>query len=788
MQDILFSFLEPELENPDEKRLQPASYLRKVFFADGQIVKATLYTTGLGVYVPYLNGADVSTSLLMPGFTNYHKRVQYFAADVTAYVRPGKNVIAAVLGDGWYRGCLGAFSKRAFYGNKLKFAAALELVTADGIRWIYTDEETKATQDGPIRGNDLKTFEIMDSTRELPHWNEPGFDDSGWHSCAASSYAGEVIPQQGENISEHEHFSPKVLHTPNGETVLDFGQNMSGHVSFTVTGTHGTKVMLEMGETLDENGNFTVRNLVAVESKDGTVVPEPAVEAGMEIPANTLGQKLVYILKDGTQSYRSTFLISGFRYVRLTNWPEEVKAENFEAIAVYADLSYQGSFRCFNEKINRLVENVRWAQKSNFVDVPTDCPTRERAGWTGDVNVFSETACCLSDTRKFLHKWLQDFISLQREDGSLPFIVPEIPMFSDGVDMQNLPYSSAGWSDALLNVPLVLYCFYGDQDILELVYDAAKKYVDFNARRAQQKHKLHFYKLGAHYKYILDTGYHWGEWLEPGSSMMKDSIRALMFPDSEVATAWFWHSADQLRQMAEILGRSEDAQKYGALAQNIRRAYRKEFMPFGTVSSKRQCRYVRPVYIGLADEKQSRKIVRKLNAMVQKNGYKVGTGFLTTYQILQVLTDYGYGETAYKMLTQPDCPGWMYEISKGATSIWENWMGIDANGVPKDSQNHYAMGAAVAWLFSHIGGIKPTAPGFSEVEIRPCPVGDLQWAEASYESIHGRIISRWERKGTEFLLNLTIPAGITARVIMPDGSTKTVTGNTQLHCTYRKAE
>lgn len=780
MKEPRFCFVEPELEKPEEKKLQPASYIRKVFYEDRKVIKATLYTTGLGVYVPFINGCDVSSSLLMPGFTNYNKRVQYFSADVTEQICKGENVIAAAIGDGWYRGSLGAFSKRAFYGNKIKFAAVLELETEEGICRVYTDENTKACQDGPLRGNDLKTFEIVDMTKEMEGWNQPGYDDEEWHSCVVSSYDGEIIVQQGENIKEHECFIPKIINTPNGDTILDFQQNLSGHVEFTVTGAAGTKVTLEMGETLDEDGNFTIKNLSEVKCEK--------IAESMEIPESVLGQTLVYILKDGTQSYKPAFLVSGFRYIRVTGWPEEVKAENFKAIAVYGDLAYGGRFTCSNEKINRFVENVRWSQKANFLDIPTDCPTRERAGWTGDVNVFAETACYLSDTRKFLKKWLQDFVSLQKEDGSLPFIVPEVPMFTDGVDMQNLPYSSAGWSDALLNVPLIMYQFYGDKEIIRLVYDTAKRYVDFNTNRAKDKHKLHFYKLGRHYQYILDTGYHWGEWLEPGSSMMKDSVRALSFPDAEVATAWFYHSADQLSQMAEILGKKDDQHKYRALAQNIRNAYRKEFLKRGSVHSKRQCRYVRPVSMGLTDETQSVKIVRQLKKKCEKNQYKIGTGFLTTYQILQVLTDYGYGETAYKMLTQSSCPGWMYEIDQKASTVWENWLGIDENGVPKDSQNHYAMGAAAAWLFSRVGGITPMKPGFSEVKIQPFAVGELTWAETSYTSMYGEISVKWERKGKQFCIQISLPENVSALVVMPDGKQYTVLKGTEIQCELQEGE
>lgn len=772
--EILFQFVEPEPETPDKGRLQPASYIRKVFEVESPVRRATLYTTALGVYEPYVNGEKVETAKLMPGFTNYRKRVQYFKTDVTGLVKEGRNVMGAVVGDGWYRGSLGAYSERAYYGDKIRFAASLEVQTERGTSWFYTDEGTKATQDGPIQGNDIKTFEIVDMAKEMDGWSGPKFDDGAWHLCRPYSYEGEVTLAEGEKITEHESFKPQVLRTPSGEVVLDFGQNMSGHVEFTVTGHAGDRVTLEMGETLDEEGNFTTKNLSEVSAGK--------VEKNMEIPKSVLGQTLVYTLKEGSQTYASTFLVSGFRYVRVTDWPEPVEAGNFRAIAIYADMGYGGEFSCSNEKINRLVSNVRWSQKSNFVDVPTDCPTRERAGWTGDVNVFAETACYLADTRKQLYKWLHDFVGLQREDGSLPFIVPEVPMPREGADMQNLPYSSAGWSDALLNVAMVLYRFYGDDAGIRLVYEAAKKYVDYNARRAKEKHKFHFYKFGKHYQYILDTGYHWGEWLEPGNNMTTDAIKALMFPDAEVATAWFYHSAKQLGEMAAILHKAEDEKTYKGLAGEIRKAYRKEFLRFGRVRSKRQCRYVRPLSMGLVDSNEAKKNAARLNDMCVKNGYKVGTGFLTTWQILQTLSEYGYGENAYRMLVQEQCPGWMYEIGKGATTIWENWMGIDGDNVPKDSQNHYAMGAAVAWLFSHVGGIRPLEPGFGKALICPHAVGDLAWAKTVYGSVHGRIEVEWKREGKQFTVRVSLPEDVKGVLVLPDGNREEIAGIQERTC------
>lgn len=742
-----FQFIEPELGEIDKKSRQPASYIRKRIFIGSHVKKATLYITALGVYKGYLNGTEIDPQVLLPGFTNYRARVQYQSYNVTDKLIPGENVIAAVVGDGWYRGSLGIQSKRNVYGSKVGFAAILEVEDENGVRRIETDETWKASQEGMVRINDLKTYEIVDRRMENIGWDSIGFDDNSWHGCVKCEYTGCTVPHEGESILEHERFPAKLLCTPDGSTILDFGQNLSGHVEFTVTGKAGTKVSLTMGETLDENGNFTLKNLYA---------------EGGSFLSGELGQQLIYTLKEGTQTYKSLFLISGYRFVKLDNWPEEIKAENFSSIAIYSDLKAAGDFSCSNAMVNQLVSNVRWSQRSNFVDIPTDCPTRERAGWTGDINVFSETALYMTDAKQFLLKWLHDFITLQNPNGGLPYIVPEIPL-------SHMPDSSAGWSDAIANIPMILYRFYGDKEILSEAYDTVKRFVDFDIKRAKKRNILHLFITGKHFRYVLDTGFHWGEWLEPGSVMTNDAIKAIFFPDSEVATAWLYHTTKQLSQMAEILGKEEDATHYASLSEQIRAAYKTEFLKNGKVESTRQCRYVRPVSMGLVEQKEAAAIVSTLNQMCIHNNYRIGTGFLTTYKLLPVLCDYGYAETAYKILENTECPGWLYEVKKGATTTWENWLGIDEKGVPKDSQNHYAPGSVVAWLFSYCAGIKPLEPGFSKIQIKPVPGGSLTWAKASYESCKGRIVSDWSIENGQFRLHVEIPEEVNAEIILPSG-------------------
>lgn len=757
-----FQWIKPETQKFDPKTQQPASYIRKEFTIEKPVRKATAYMTAMGCYIPYLNGERLSDRLLLPGFTDYTKRVQVQEYDVTGRLRVGKNAVGCVVGDGWYRGNLGAFNKRNVYGTALMFACTIIAETDDGTVTIQSGADWKATQNGPLRENDLKLCEIYDARKEMPGWAEAGFDDSGWHACVAVASPCSEVADEGETVTEHERFPANLLHTPDGNTVLDFGQNLAGHVRFTVSGQAGTSVSLTMGEALDESGNFTLANL------QGT---------GRSAEVMCVGQKLIYVLKEGQQTYTSHFLISGYRYVLLENWPEEVRAENFASVAIYSDLRTTGTFECSNPLINRFVQNVMWSLRSNFVDIPTDCPQRERAGWTGDISVFIDSANYLVDTRKFLRKWLRDLAGMQKPSGEVPVIAPTVPLIGVGS-------SSAGWSDAIATVPFAQYWAYEDKELLREIYPFAKRWVDFNEKRAKKRNILNFPKKWFREKYVLDTGFHFGEWLEPGGDNLKDGLKAFIHPDYEAATAWFYYSAKIVSDMAEVLGEKEDQKKYRTLASKIETAYQQYFLPTGNVVSLRQCKYVRPLYMGLAAEGEAQEIAERLNDLARANQYKIGTGFMTTYQVLNVLTDFGYAETAYKMMENESCPGWLYEVKQGATTVWEGWDAIRDGKLKPLSLNHYAPGAAVSWLFSRCAGIRPLKPGYQEVLIKPVPGGSLTYAKASYESIAGMIRSSWKIENGEFILNIEIPNGLWAKVELPDGTIYDGASSNEYRCPW----
>ena len=725
----------------DTKKRQPAMYARRAFTVDRPVKRASLRMTALGVYAGYLNGEKLGEQYLTPGYTDYNYRVQYQEYDVTTQLVQGENTLSAVVGDGWYRGAVGIGSKRNCYGEKTAWGFDLVLEYKGGRKEVLeADKDVLVCTDGPLRENDLKVIEKFDAAKVCKDWQQ----------AVPLKYKGTVVPEEGERILGHEPLKPEVLKTPNGETVLDFGQNHSGHVKFTVSGKAGQTVRLTMGEALDENGNFTQKNLVA---------------EGAALISGEVGQALEYTLKEGPQEYEPLFLISGYRYVLVEDWPEEVRAEHFVSIPIYSNLKEIGTFECSNPLIDRFVENSAWSRRSNFVDIPSDCPTRERAGWSGDINVYGETALYMADMRKFLKKWFEDFKLEQGKDGSLPYVIP------DG-GYSKYQRSCTGWSDALVNLSWELYWFTGDKTVLEKNYDACKKFLEYQIRRARKYNPL----VSEHGKYIIERGYHYGEWLEPTRPMYKDFIRNFFGPDTEVTTAWFYHSAKQLSQMAEVLGKKKDTEQYAKLAENIRKSYRKTFLLKPALNSDRQCRLVRPVAMGLADEKDAAVLTKELADRTAANGYTIGTGFLTTWKVLEVLTEAGYIDIAYKLLENENMPGWLYEVKKGATTTWENWNGIDEKGKLTDSHNHFAPGAMVGWLFKYCAGIRPMAPGFAEVLIQPVPGGSLTWAKATHEGPQGLIASEWTREKNTFTLTVTSPKGTPTRIVLPDGSNHKMRG------------
>ena len=728
-------WIDPELPH-DEKERQPASVLRRRFTAEAT-ENAVLYITCHGLYEALLNGRRVGDFVLAPGTGDYKQRLCVQAYDVSMLLRAGENELTVTLGDGWYRGNVGVDGLYNYYGNDLALLCQLEI---GGEIALVSDEGWEASQNGPTRLNDLEKGETYDARmEEIADWHGVTVKD-----CGFANLCGEVFAP----ILEQERFEGKLLTTPNGETVIDFGQNLAGYTELRVTAKVGQRITLWHGETLDENGNFTQKNF----------------EPGDRNKNGGIPQRLDYICKDGLNVWKPRFSIFGFRYAKIETDVDLTDA-HFTAIAVYSEMPQSGFFECGNADVNRLFRNSLWSMRSNFCDVPTDCPTRERAGWTGDAAAFAPTAVYLTDCAPIFRKWLGECRLAQGEDGLVQNIAP---VNNSGSMISNMLQGSAGWGDACVIVPWTLYETSGDKTILEENYDMMCRWMAFCEKRASKT------RLGSlrnpYKKYLVDEGFHFGEWCQPDVDNMDAMKKTMLSGAPEVATAYYFRSATLMAKIAGILGKTEDEKKYASIAEGAKKAYRYTCTKDGKIRSDRQCEYVRPIAFGLLEGEEVQTAADALNELVVKNGCHLNTGFLSTPFLCSVLADYGHTDTAYKLLLQDTCPSWLYAVKKGATTIWETWDGVREDGTVHDSLNHYSYGAISGWLFSGVCGIR-----LSEGKLRLCPRPDpsLGWAKAEWRSPVGTIKSAWHYEDSKLILDFEVP--FPANIELPNGEKREVT-------------
>ena len=752
--DWVAQWIDPELTRPphsatanDGAPLNKASYLRKAFRVE-DLDNARLYCTAHGVYDAYLNGVHVDGYFMAPGATNYAFRLQAQTYDVTRLLREGENEITVTLGDGWWRGSTGWSKKRCCYGDDLAFLCQLEV---GGKPILCTDETWQASQDGALAENDTMRLERYDARKTATDWHPVRVERYGYENLI-----GSTVP-----LTAHERFPAKLLTTPNGKKVLDFGQNFAGYIELDVQAKGGELIRLTHGEVLDQNGNF---------QNDNFQNPK----------APFCRQVLEYVCRPGRNQYHQTKCYYGFRYAKLeTELP--VTGAEFTGVAVYSDMEQTGFFSCGVPEVNRLFENAVWSMKSNFVDVPTDCPHREKLGFTGDLQVFSAAALYLMDSYPVMEKWMGDLAASQFADGNVPYVTPpragprSVATFRDG---------SAGWSNAFEIVAERMLRFGNDPEDLRALYPGIKRWMLFNLERS---------KLGgsekesipAEYRdFVMTAGNHWGEWCEPGRTSADYTAEQERDGHAEEGTAFTGYGCLLTARIAEKLGHMEDAAFFRAAYERIKAAYRCVFTDGGAIRSERQCRYVRPVAHELLDGAERQAAVDALAELIRANGNKIGTGFLTTCHLCNVLTDYGHADTAYDLLLQTEAPSWLAEVLQGATTIWEEWFGFDEDGTPRHSHNHYAFGAVAAWLMGRVAGIV-VADG--KITLRPYPDRRLGHAEARYLSPLGRIESSWRYEGDAIRYAFTVPAGAEAEIILPDGRSQRVGAGEYTFCIRKTA-
>ncbi len=706
--------------------------IRKSFLLAGEIASARLYATAQGVYELTLNGCRIGDEWMSPGWTSYAKRLQVQVYDVSAQLSEGENVLGASLGNGWFCGNLAWAGNRDLYGKDRALLAELHVRYKDGSSLVVASDGTWKSTGGPVLMSELYHGETCDARLEPAGWNRPGYSDEGWAAvrCIHPS-ATVLVPQETEPVRIHESLSPiEVITTPEGDTVLDFGQNITGFVRFTVDGPAGAELTLHHAEVLDAAGNFYLANMRSAKNE------------------------LRYILRgSGPETWNPQFTFQGFRYVRLRAVGFSWKPEQFTACVLHTAMRPTGRFSCSSPLIDQLFHNIIWGQKGNFLDVPTDCPQRdERLGWTGDAQAFIRTACTNFDSARFFTKWLRDLAADQLPSGGVPFVIPAVLPATE-----ESGHSSAAWGDAATICPWTVYRTFGDRQVLADQYSSMKAWVDWITARGGNG--------------LWNVGFHFGDWL--GLDAKPDSYVGAT-PTDLIATAFYAHSTHLVARSAVLLGHEEDSVLYGNLHQHIVRRFRDEFVtPNGRLAAPTQTGYVLALHFDLLEEKDRSRAITELAKLVNEEDPSLTTGFVGTPYLCHVLTRFGRHDLAGKLLLREKYPSWLYPVTKGATTIWEHWDGIREDGsfwsADMNSFNHYAYGAIGDWLFQVVAGIDldPEIPAYRHIRIRPQPIEGLTCADAEIETPYGPVRTAWTISEGLFTLTVDVPANATAEVLLP---------------------
>ncbi len=713
----------------EDTLMRPSPLMRKEFTLKGKVARATAYITAHGIYEAELNGQRIGDALLTPGWTSYGKRLQYQAYDVTDLLKSGPNAIGVMLGSGWYRGNIGFRNSINFYGKDIALLCQIDITYSDGaVESIISDGSWKSST-GAVRYSEIYHGEIYDARLEKKGWTLPGYDDAAWDGVKTAAHDMDVlIATRNEPVKKHETFVPvKILQTPEGDQVIDFGQNLVGWVRMKVTGNAGDSVILSHAEVLDREGNFYTANLRAAKARD------------------------TYILKGGGEEFfEPRFTWHGFRYLKVEGYPGKLRPENFTAVAIYSAMKPTGSFMTSDSLINRLQHNIQWGQKGNFLDVPTDCPQRdERLGWTGDAQAFSRTAAFNMNVNSFFAKWLKD-VEADQVEGKVPHVVPNI--LGPG------SVNSTGWSDVATITPWNMYLVYGDRKLLEQQYGSMKVYVESIRSTARDD--------------LWNSGFHYGDWLFYRPDDDNSGIAAVT-DKYLIAQCFYAHSVQLLINAAKVLGMTEDAAAYSTLLGRIKEAFMREYVtPNGRLVSGTQTAYVLALNFDMLPEALREQAAGRLVANIKSYGH-LTTGFLGTPYLCHVLSRFGHTDLAYDLLLRKKYPSWLYPVTMGATTIWERWDGQKPDGTFQNpgmnSFNHYAYGAIGDWMYRVVAGVdtREEGVGYKQSIIKPHIGGGLTHVSASLETYYGKLSSAWKVIGDDLVMDIEIPANTTATVYIP---------------------
>jgi alpha-L-rhamnosidase len=674
----------------------------------------------------------VGDELLAPGWTSYHKRLQYQTYDLTEQLQAGANAIGIILADGWYKGNLVREDNRNIYGDRRAAFFKIHVTYNDGTEEVIVTDTTWKASTGPILFSEIYHGETYDARLEHEGWTSPDFNDQDWTGTIIQEMPiTQLVAQENDPTRVTEQLNPiDAFVTPAGDTVLEMGQNMVGRIRFQVSAPKGTRIVLKHAEVLDKVGNIYFGNLKFAK------------------------QKVEYITKgEGTETFAPHFTFQGFRYVKIEGYPGQengLPLENFVGEVIHSDMELTGEFECSDQLVNRLQQNIVWGQRGNFLDVPTDCPQRsERLGWTADAQVFIPTALFNYHGGPFFTKWLRDLKADQLPDGNVPFVIPNM----EGGK------GSVAWGDAATIVPWTVYQAYGDKRLLAEQYDSMKAWVEYIRRQGKNE-------------YLWNTGFHFGDWLALDA---KENSFVGATPKDLIATVFFAYSTRIVRDAAEVLGKTGEAQEYSVLLEKIIEQFNHEFIsPSGRLVSPTQTAHVVALMFDMVDGKAKERTAFELNELIIQNDYHLNTGFVGTPYLCLALSKGGYHETAVKLLMKDDFPSWLYQVKKGATTVWEHWDSIKQDGSfwsdQMNSFNHYAYGSIGNWLYKVVAGLDMDAEStaYKKIKIEPKFAGiSLTYGKASYESMYGKILSSWRLTNDEVEMQVEIPVNTTAEILLP---------------------
>ncbi|MEY3646654.1 MAG: hypothetical protein RL127_1362 [Bacteroidota bacterium] len=704
--------------------------LAKSFFAKKEVKSARLFITARGLYEATINGKRVGDAFLSPGWTSYNKHLQFQVYDISAEVKKGLNQLDVLMGSGWFRTRIAWENNKNFYGAQTALLSQLEITYADGsTESVISDNSWKASLSS-ILASEIYDGEKQDTRLRPTTW-------SPVVETMASMYV--LHAQENEPIRKQEHLKvAKVLRTKSGKTILDFGQNVVGWVKLSVKGKAGQVVKLHHVEMLDKMGEPYFANLRSAKAQAS------------------------YILNGDQQVLEPHFTFFGFRYVQVEGL--DVQAEDYEAIALNSDMKSTGSFETSNALLNQLQSNIRWGQKGNFLDVPTDCPQRdERLGWTGDAEVFSRTAAFNFNVNQFFAKWLKDVVADQAPNGAVPFVIPDV-LTRTTIGKENNQAGAAGWSDASIIIPYNVYTTYGDKLVLENQYASMKAYLN--------------YVRGAAKNDLWNTGFQFADWLSYRVDDSKGMIgqKSAVTDNYLVAQCFFAYNTQLMIKTARILGKMEDYKEWERLLDRIKLQFQKEFMTAnGRLISETQTAYILALQFDMIPGSLRQAALDRLVTNIESYQYHLTTGFLGTPFLNPVLTRFGRNDVAYKLLLQDTYPSWLYPIkAHGATTIWERWDSMKPDSTFQDpsmtSFNHYAYGAIGDWMYRTVGGIDTEefdGAGYKQIVIKPELGGGLSFAKTSLETPYGKVSSDWRLDSGVFTLTVEVPVNATATVQLP---------------------